>query len=90
MICGRYLENPPPFTTLDAFAVAHPGDNSGTHCSNRSSGDGSRIDFVLVWKPVPNAVYPKIDATGTRIVPPYSNAGCASDHRALVAEIEFP
>lgn len=76
---------PPPVPELrmiDTWGSQHPGNTAGTRCNAVTGGDGSRVDYVLVWDPTPLAAPSISDA---EIV--HGGSGCPSDHRPVVATI---
>jgi endonuclease/exonuclease/phosphatase family metal-dependent hydrolase len=86
--CAMYDAQPPPVSTRDTYTVAHPQGSEGTLCSNRASAEvNRRIDFVLMSSASSGSSF-SVVPEGTAIIPP-GPAGCASDHRPVIARVEI-
>jgi endonuclease/exonuclease/phosphatase family metal-dependent hydrolase len=95
---GIVCSSPPPFTPvkmIDSWRSQNSGEG-GTRCRNNGTGDGSRIDYIFVWNPVPSAGL--CDASSGLCDPPGVTlsetvrwgSSCASDHRAVFSSFLIP
>jgi endonuclease/exonuclease/phosphatase family metal-dependent hydrolase len=85
--CSAWASSPPPFELVDPWQQHDL--TGGTRCGNTAAGSldgntGSRLDYVLVWKP--GGEYPKIETVQRALV----GATCLSDHWAVYASMILP